>query len=223
MKKNKKLIMLVFLIVMILLVIYIKLDYSLSKISDMISKSNEIPNNIYIKEEVTDKAGTNITEIYRKDNLIYEHIYKDDMFQYEDVIWNFETKKKININYFFKDIHIEKIEGKGIVNPVNVLFDGLREGIKETESKYEYYGKVDVDGKKCLKFSLTNNELKERKYYYIDVENKNLYKKEVGSYYKSKFTLYYTFVYTYSYNTVTDEDILKFDPNNYQDFKIENN
>lgn len=59
----------------------------------------------------------------------------------------------------------------------------------------------------------------DKEYYYIDISNRVVLKKEYYSYYGNGFELQSIYNYTYSYNTVTDEDIPVFDINNYLDYE----
>lgn len=82
--------------------------------------------------------------------------------------------------------------------------------------KYKYIGKEILEGKKYIKFSLEDSTNKE--IYFIDVENRVVSKIE---YYYGNNELYSTLYYTYSYNTVRDEDIAKFDISNYSEYEVE--
>lgn len=122
MKKYLKIIIPIILIVILSIYFILKSQHSLLEIAELIDKRNEIPDNVYIKEEVNSKSGIDIIEQYKKDNIIYYKTYKDDIDEYEDIIYNFETKKEIHINYLSKNIFIKDIEGEGRVNPVNYYF-----------------------------------------------------------------------------------------------------
>lgn len=75
-----------------------------------------------------------------------------------------------------------------------------------------------MDGKECIKFSLMDEN--NITYYYIDIQKNCIYRKEEGTCYNNVFEVLFSTVYTYSESTVTDDDILKFDINNYPDYKI---
>lgn len=220
MKKYIILLIVLILIVVISAIFISKPEYTLSEISKLVDKSGEIPDNIYIREERIDPAGTNITEIYKKDKVIFEHFYKDDMPEYEDIIWDFNLQKHIQIDYIFRNIYVEEIQGKGNTNPVNRILIGFSEMLKEEDRKYRYCGKENIDGKECIKFSLTSKN-DEKTYYFVDIQNGVLYKKIEGTNYNNNFNELFTTTYAYSYNTVTDEDILKFEINNYPDYNIQ--
>lgn len=83
------------------------------------------------------------------------------------------------------------------------------------KDKYKFIGKETIEGKKYIKFSLEDSTNKQ--IYYVDVENKVVSKIE----YYGEAELYQTNYYTYSYNTVKDEDIAKFDIKNYEEYEVE--
>lgn len=230
MKINKKLLVIFFLIIIIILILIVVksyLDYSLYEISDLIDRSNEIPNNIYIKEEIHDELWApeekTTYEIYVKNDTIYtKEIYlnqlKEDFINYES-IWNYKDKKQIHINNISKEIDVFLIQGNGKENPLTDILIGFSRNLKNTQDNYKYYGKEKINGKKYIKFSLTDEENKLQKIYYIDIDDKTVAKIEFYKKTDDKFHLWSTSTYTYNYGTVTDNDILDFDINNYPDYK----
>lgn len=218
MKKYLKIIVPIILIVILLICFYLKYQHSLVKMAGLIDKKNDIPDNVYLKKEFINNVGIITEEIYKKDKIIYNKHYTDA--ENEDIIWDFEKKQIILINHTpTKNISFYNIEGEGLTNPINEYFYGISEELRNSEKKYKYYGKENIDGKECIKFSLTDDE-GYIMYYYIDIQKKVLYKIEYGLNYDNQYTFFYSEKYTYSENTVKNEDILEFDISNYPDYKV---
>lgn len=183
-------------------------------IANLFNKPVEIPNNIYVKEEMINNANTTTTtETYRKDNLIYQHIENDDTTENQDIILNLETKKIIRIDNFSKNIQTTEISEDR--TPLDDIF------ISFNLEDYKYFGQENINEKNCYKFSLSRN-LNDLTYFYVGTDDNLLYQMEEGQYFEDKFNLYYKHTYSYSFDTVTDEDILKFDENNYPDYTFHN-
>lgn len=153
-------------------------------------------------------------EIYKKNNIIYTRAYSDSISNIEDTLWDLDTKKEIIINHIFKKIYIEDLKGDVLVNPVTSILVSYSEEFKNTDKKYKYYG----EDNNILRFSLSD-ELGYISYYYIDTQLNNLIKIENGTIYNNEFTLSSTTTYSYSYDSVTDNDILTFDVNNFPDYE----
>lgn len=183
-------------------------------IANLFNKPLEIPNNIYVKEEMINKANTTTTtETYKKDNIIYQHVKNDDIPETQDIIWNYETKKIIEIESLFKNIHTSDLLDD--TTPLDDIF------ISFNLEDYKYLGQENINGKNCYKFSLSRS-LNNLTYFYVGTDDNLLYQMEEGQYFEDKFNLYYKHTYSYSFDTVTDEDILKFDENNYPDYTFHN-
>lgn len=80
-------------------------------------------------------------------------------------------------------------------------------------------GKENIDGKKYIKFSLEDEKGISKSLYYIDIEKRVVSKIEHYNGYQNKYELYQTTYYTYSFNTVKEEDINNFNLNNYTDYE----
>lgn len=216
MKKYKKILVIFLVLLIIILIAIIKqhMEFSLDEIAAFVDKSDNIPNNIYIKDEMVHEDETEIYEIFAKDNKIHTRYITNGVCSY-DRIWNFETKQDIFIGHNTKSISIHQIEGRGKDNPLTQELFSFSRWFKLSIDKYKYLGKEEIEGKEYIKFSLTNKEYSNKEYYYIDIEDKTVSKKE---WYTGENV--YKSTYTYSYNTVTDKDILEFDINNYPDYKL---
>lgn len=231
MKINKKLLVIFFLILIVIVTFIVKFyfEYSLEEIADLVDKSDEIQNNIYIREEIVDELWTlcekSIHEIFAKDDYIYERtVYLDsngNITSTAENIIDFKDKNKINIynNDSNKMILRHSIEGEGKINPVTENLIGFSRTFRSTQDDYKYLGKEELDGKECIKFSLTNEKIHNKTIYYIDIKDRAIAKIESYSITGDVINLSSTSVFTYSYGTVTDEDILDYDINNYQDYE----
>ena len=96
---------------------------------------------------------------------------------------------------------------------------------KNDASEYEFLGREDINGKKCLKIRfLINDEETREDYYYIDLEDNNIIKQEIYTQGYSSNELEKTteLTYTYSYDTLTDNDVKKFDIDDYPDYLLLN-
>lgn len=85
--------------------------------------------------------------------------------------------------------------------------------------KYSYLGKEKIEEKEYIKFSTEDNNGISKEIYYVDIINKTVSKIEKYVYTWSGLELASITNYSYSYNTVTDEDVAKFDVSNYQEYE----
>lgn len=124
MKKRKKLIVILIIIIITILglMIYDFFHYSKKEVLEIINRSYEKFDNIYIKQDTYNIISSEeyVTEIYAKDNFIYDYAYSyysgpeeaEEFEEYGTDIWNFEAKEKITINHKDKTINVSKIRGK---------------------------------------------------------------------------------------------------------------
>lgn len=224
MKKVKFLLILIFVIFAIVLIyFYSRPKYSFDDIVQMLDKTDEISDNMSIKIETLYVDGRMYTnEIYAKYNIIYNHqevIENDEITYASDEIWNYLDKSIITILHNNKLIYNEKIKGNGKSNPLTNEAMGFSRDLKSTRKRfYKYYGVTEIEEQEFLKFSTESEDGTAKEYYYICLENENLLKME--TYWNDEHRS--TTTVTYSYDTVTDDDILKFDSNNYPDYQYTN-
>lgn len=219
MKKYVKILEVIIIIAAIcVIILYLKNKpkYTLEELASFIN--DEIGNNMYLKVEVTleDTGGKEIEEYYMKDNSLYGHFYKDDIAQLEDVLYDYSNNQKIDIVYDSKIISVAKEDS--LVNPVKETIQSIIDDIESSADKYEYLGTEEIDGKEHIVFSLEDKTEFSKTYYYLDYQNGCVDKIEYYSTYNDK--LMFTYEYTYSYDTVTDDDILTFDISDYDGFTI---
>lgn len=167
-------------------------------------------------------------ECYIKDKVAYENFYVNDE-KIQEFTFNFETKEQVNIFHNSKEIYIYKLgeQESNIISNKLDYYKGLIS--KSLEDSYKYYGKENTNNNEVIKFSVdfeenffVNIENPRRLYFYINEENKSIEKIEHYNIVNNKEELVLTDNFIYSYNTVTDENILKFDINDYPDYVIKN-
>lgn len=208
MKKYLKLIILFIIIIAMIIIIKINIkpEYTLDEIRDIVNV--EIPNNMYFKEMTTiSKNGskeTFIIEILKKDQYIYYHSDK-----YEELC-NYENNSLIRINN--KDKEIE-LYNKEVHNPLDERLNMFESFINSNAYKYKYLGKENINGQECIKILF--KDMYSETYIYIDVPNKVISKFESYNKKNNESTISDLI---YSNNIVKDEDILKFDIDNYPDY-----
>lgn len=237
MSKVKKIIIFFVIILLVLFLIlfgfseYRKNEYALEDVRNILNEGKELPDNVKIKMEIftgenDTYAGTANT--YIKDNLLYTHQISSDG-KAAEVLCDYNALSQITIIHYEKIItalynmtDLEKTEANMVEN-----FDIM---VDENKSKFEYLGKETIDEKECIKVSLTHEYLDgtegnytsnvEKNYYYIDLKDKHIVKVEFwkGST-LNELSKIQVHTYEYSCNTVTDDDILKFDKNNYPDYE----
>lgn len=235
MKKNMKLIIIllatvVLVIIGIIAIITIsKPEYTLEEIANLIDKSANVPENVYIKSELlpSEQNGKKMKdEIWKKDNLIRSYSeqkiesLEEPIQSLEETIYDFENKTKTHIEHDIKKITKYTLdENDNLVALLYVFYsDGFR---NDKDAKYEYLGKEVLNGKECIKFSLTYDNSIRKEVYYVDVQNKDIIQVEYYDKNGAELKLTSTVIYEYSYGTVTDDDILKFDSSNYPDYTID--
>ena len=140
-----------------------------------------------------------------------------------ETLQNLESSEQIIILHTDKTITKSSIM-TNVKEPLKETFSILSEKAKQNKENvdYKYYGKENVEGRECIKVSFEESltdKVVER-YFYIDVENNYIIKCE---YYEGtndqELNKIQTEPYSYEFNSVTDDDILKFDINNYPDYQ----
>lgn len=219
MKKNVIIAVVIIAIFAILgIVIYNNNSYSLEQVKELLAEGDKLPENVSIIQTVFDENNKQQghTDFYIKGNMAYvsqndnTHIYA-------------ETISNGNDNYMISH------DTKTIFHKNNTENNSEKNlGISESffnmlnqNTTYEYCGKATVDNAKCIKVSLCqeNENSIDLKYFYIDLEDKRIVKEEgyQGATIKDA-TLRNSTTYKYTYNTVQDTDIVKFDLDNYEDY-----
>lgn len=210
----------IMMLITIIYFIYEKLDYTLSEVEELLNYPQNVSNmHITITGNIDNEST--YTEIFMKDNFYYV-IYKDT------------SSSKISHESFYNPETLEQIdvdlEQKGILETPDTSLEDLYfftfnedfVNSKINATEYKYLGKEDVNGKKCIKvrFTIENNGIMED-YYYIDLDNNNIIKHETYSQnYSGKFEKNTELIYTYTYDTLTDNDVKRFDIDDYPDYLL---
>ena len=224
MGKKKSMIVLIFVIIIIVaiiagVIIYKNSTYSLEKVKSLLNSGKETEN-MKITEEVSSENGNYENQTYEqyiKDNYIYSITKNSDSEVIGKVLYNKENSELITILDNQKQITVNNNNLDENNKNTKVLKDESFMTLINSNAgaDYEYCGKEEINGKECIKVSLLNKnvvEKVEKEYYYIDLEDNHIIKNEIyeGT---DENNLKKTdeITYTYSYDTVKDEDILKFD------------
>ena len=228
MSKRKIIILIVAILIVAVIagiIIYRNSTYSLEEVKKMITSGKETDNMHITIELKTGETTTAVYEQYKKDNLVYS-ISKDGNSKITGrTLYNKETQDFITILDDKKMITIYKEEPKENKYGPTMATDSFMTVINShAGADYEYCGKVKVDGKECIKVSLLNKnatDIIEKDYYYINLEDNNVLKDEtyIGTD-KDNLEKEYESNYTYSFDTVTDEDMLHFDKADFPDYQI---
>ena len=236
MEKKKSMIVLIFVIIIIVaiiagVIIYKNSTYSLEKVKSLLNSGKETEN-MKITEEVSSENGNYENQTYEqyiKDNYIYSITKNSDSEVIGKVLYNKENSELITILDNQKQITVNNNNLDENNKNTKVLKDESFMTLINSNAgaDYEYCGKEEINGKECIKVSLLNKnvvEKVEKEYYYIDLEDNHIIKNEIyeGT---DENNLKKTdeVTYTYSYDTVKDEDILKFDRADYPDYEYFDN
>lgn len=230
MSKVKKYVIIIGLIIILIILggmyYYKNYMYSLEKVSSMLN-SAEIPNknNIHIQTKnysATSDEVVSYSDYYEKDNTFYRR-QEDNINKYE-TFYDSNNSKEIVISHNEKKIFSFTTENNNIGLAFKESFFILVEqhGLYEHRGNYKFHGIETINGNKCIKVSLTDNYENEIdvNYFYIDLETNFIVKKESYSgKNKKELKRYYAETVEYNFNTVTDDQVLKFDINNYPDYE----
>lgn len=223
MSRIKKVIISFLIIILIIICIYIlyqKYVYSLDEVC-MLLNTTAFSSNCYIKEDVYtgnyDDFSTS-TSYYIKDNL--EYVVNEDL---EETLYDFSNLTYIDINHSLKIIYTSNAITSEKMIPNNELKSSFFNQVESHQENsyygnYIFLGREKVNGKKCIKFSMTDEyTLYNDVYvYYVDLETNYIVKYEKYSENEKKLSI----IIYYEENIVTDENIPEFDINNYQDYEI---
>lgn len=228
MSKVKKYIIIVFIFIVIFLIgnyLYQKYTYTLEKVSFMLN-SAELPSNIHTEHKSYHGDSTEpiyYINTYKTDNLAY--VLQENDSQKIEQFYDYNLLKHIIILHNEKKIFsypCEADEGSAIPFRETFFIAVEQHGLYEHRGNYKFHGIETINGNKCIKVSLTDNYENEIdvNYFYIDLETNFIIKKESYSG-KNKKELKRNYAETveYNFNTVTDDQVLKFDINNYPDYE----
>ena len=185
---------------------------SLSDIQNLVKTRKQSPNMSIVTNFTSyynnEKSSSYSYISYLKDNVNFITGKSQDGSDYQ-ILSNYNTGSKVSIFPSTKTIISSKVDTQKLdgisISEIDLLLNA-------TASNYS---------KKCIEITLTKNidsSLAEETHFYIDSENYNILK--ISSY--SNNSLTYDITYSYSYDSVTDTNIIQFNAANYTDYKILN-
>lgn len=218
MLKNKSTIIYFIVIIPIVLLIFTlniisKNKYSRNDVINLVTKSIT-PNNIYIENNIYENNSyCGFAKFYIKNNM--EYIYQENNNQEKIEIYiNNEDKTSILVLHSEKSIiQNNYINNNAEFLPLKTtLLDKLNDSMKY---QYNYCGKEKLDKTNCIKISLISNENDDSYNYYIDENNGYIVKCENDNTQMIE-------IYKYDINVITDEQLKKFNLDNYSDYTFTN-
>ncbi len=209
---------------------YLQAKYPLHKIAVLLNQV-EIPDNIHIKINSVDDISDYTREIYFKDNIIHKYqksislLENGPSYEYFHIISDntsvefcYDPKTIIEYDKIDLDFTAEEemmlIYTSGADDVFSQVSNAANQGINK--NPYRYLGKVTIDDKECLKFSIDNiTSMFKKTIYYMDIETNLIIKTEGYTSNNLETPLLIT-TYEYNFNSVTD--LKEFDKNDYPDF-----
>lgn len=246
MSKIKKFLIVILIVIIAIIIaimyIYQKSIYTLDDICQMLNSaefsnnfaqlldSKKIPENlkitIYSYSNYDHSNFSNTT--YILNNTIYRNAESNEY------IINYQDATVIEIDHMNKNIFERSLTPQYLNQYIywwnsheksSFLSEVEWDGINDTIDSYKYCGKETIKGKECIKVSMTNKTSDgiTINYYYIDLETNLIIKYETFSGINKIFLRNYgTTIIDYDFNSVTENDILQFDINNYPDYEYYN-
>lgn len=223
---NLLIITLCLMIIFIIYIGYIKTEYSLETITNLLN-SVDLTNNVHIKKKTKNLDGVTDYNIYIKNNIIkisQKTDYLDN--KNEDIDFDEYISKSsiITANHNSKLLTENKFEFNDLKEYLNSWpFNGNSYFLHLTNKNnfdFKFLGKNNINGKNCLKFSITDSDY--QYIFYMDI-NSNLIIK-IENYINNDNSLFSTTDYNYDLNY--EDEIENFNPDNFIDYKkipIENN
>ena len=195
---------------------------SLSDIQNLVKTRKQSPNMSIVTNFTSyynnEKSSSYSYISYLKDNVNFITGKSQDGSDYQ-ILSNYNTGSKVSIFPSTKTIISSKVDTQKLdgisISEIDLLLNAT------ASNSYKYIGKTQVNSRKCIEITLTKNidsSLAEETHFYIDSKNYNILK--ISSY--SNNSLTYDITYSYSYDSVTDTNIIQFNAANYTDYKILN-
>ena len=206
------------LIIIIINIGYVKTKYSLNNIIKTIENVN-LSNNIHIYKKINDLNGNTDYKIYIKNDIIkisQKTNYFDNTNENIDFDEYITKNSIITVNHNSKLLSEDKFEFKSLKDYLNnSSYSGNSYFLQLTNKdnyNFKYLGKINIDGKDCLKFSIINNNY--TYIFYMELESNLIIKSE--EYINKDNTLYSTTNYNYDLNFNDSIEINNL--NNYKDY-----
>ena len=211
-------ILLCLIIIIIINIGYVKTKYSLNNIIKTIENVN-LSNNIHIYKKITDLNGNTDYKIYIKNDIIkisQKTNYFDNTNENIDFDEYITKDSIITVNHNSKLLSEDKFEFKSLKDYLNnSSYSGNSYFLQLTNKdnyNFKYLGKINIDEKDCLKFSIIN--INYTYIFYMELESNLIIKTE--EYINKDNTLYSTTNYNYDLNFNDSIEINNL--NNYKDY-----
>ncbi len=224
MKRKKSIFVFIILVLIIILVLCIYLyqttNYSLEAIKKRLYSNETKLNNVHISYKNSEDEIVTNEEIFIKDNNYYVVSKDKSDIILSEYFYSFEESKLTLVNHQNKTILEFSNKTPNVLNGVLLQQEFLW---NSNTLEYNYIGKEIINDEQCVKVNFTeNNYDKIQEYiYYVNLTNNEIIKLEIfegtniNDLKKQK-----EIMCTYSYNTVTPDDIKKFDINNYSGYSF---
>ena len=206
------------LIIIIINIGYVKTKYSLNNIIKTIENVN-LSNNIHIYKKINDLNGNTDYKIYIKNDIIkisQKTNYFDNTNENIDFDEYITKDSIITVNHNSKLLSEDKFEFKSLKDYLNnSSYSGNSYFLQLTNKdnyNFKYLGKINIDEKDCLKFSIIN--INYTYIFYMELESNLIIKTE--EYINKDNTLYSTTNYNYDLNFNDSIEINNL--NNYKDY-----
>ena len=211
-------ILLCLIIIIIINIGYVKTKYSLNNIIKTIENVN-LSNNIHIYKKINDLNGNTDYKIYIKNDIIkisQKTNYFDNTNENIDFDEYITKDSIITVNHNSKLLSEDKFEFKSLKDYLNnSSYSGNSYFLQLTNKdnyNFKYLGKINIDEKDCLKFSIIN--INYTYIFYMELESNLIIKTE--EYINKDNTLYSTTNYNYDLNFNDSIEINNL--NNYKDY-----
>ncbi|MBQ7410054.1 MAG: hypothetical protein IJW20_01565 [Clostridia bacterium] len=224
----KNIILSVFIIFILVLIFYLHqyFTYSLDNVSKLLN-SSKLPNEFSIIKNVQSIDYTEHMEYYRKNDIMYvSQITKPHTSGVNkiDILSIYEDKTETIISNINKTISKFNNSDDFILKPLykSNFFNSVQmHGSNDNIGIYKYCGKDIINGKRCIKVSMTSfySDYVSVEYYYIDLSNNLIVKyllytgTSIDDMQKIK-----QINIDYNFNSVNDNYLQKFNLDSYTDY-----
>lgn len=223
--KNKKILKIIGILIIICAVIVGAIvvkensEYTLKETKELVKKSLEIPDNIYLKTTYYDENGDERGRIenYIKGDYSYVKQEANGRVNYE-IFTDYNAAKLITVMHTEEKIFIaENYPRQDVTEDTNeFIYSSKRNEQYAHLGIYQFLGREKVNGRKCIVVSLTDNNKEglDVTNYYIDIETGYILKQEDIKDGNVKFTMINEY-----YEGVVTEDIVKYNEEKFADYE----
>lgn len=146
---------------------------------------------------------------------MFQSITFDSKIKNQESWFDFENYISKDIDHTQKTFNVYYNSTSEYMSSMQTQIDNIFALVKDTGTKYKYYGKELLDEKEVIKFSLSNKNNESEQIYYFDIQTNTII--EIDYYEKEELVLKEKF--TYSYNTVTVDNVKEFDNADYPEYE----